>query len=69
MSEAIRLSIENVQSGRGGPFAALVVKGGTIIARGTNLVTGGVENNHSHGTCYWENKPFTPEERIREKTT
>jgi len=39
MREAIRLSIENVQSGRGGPFAALVVKGGTIIARGTNLVT------------------------------
>jgi guanine deaminase len=39
MREAIRLSIENVQSGRGGPFAALVVKDGTIIARGTNLVT------------------------------
>jgi len=39
MREAIRLSIENVQSGRGGPFAAIVVKDGTIIARGTNLVT------------------------------
>jgi tRNA(Arg) A34 adenosine deaminase TadA len=39
MRETIRLSIENVQSGRGGPFAALVVKEGKIIARGTNLVT------------------------------
>lgn len=39
MREAIRLSIENVQSGRGGPFAAIVVKDGTIIASGTNLVT------------------------------
>jgi guanine deaminase len=39
MREAIRLSMENVQSGRGGPFAALVVKNGEIIARGTNLVT------------------------------
>ena len=38
MREAIRLSIENVQSGKGGPFAAVVVKNGTIIARGTNLV-------------------------------
>jgi guanine deaminase len=39
MREAIRLSMENVQSGRGGPFAAIVVKDGKIIARGTNLVT------------------------------
>ena len=39
MREAIRLSIQNVQSGRGGPFAAIVVKNGRIIARGTNLVT------------------------------
>jgi len=39
MHEAIRLSIENVQSGRGGPFAAIVVKDGKIIASGTNLVT------------------------------
>jgi tRNA(Arg) A34 adenosine deaminase TadA len=38
MREAIRLSIENVQSGRGGPFAAVIVKDGKIIARGTNLV-------------------------------
>jgi len=39
MREAIRLSIENVQSGRGGPFAAVIVKDGKIIARGTNLVS------------------------------
>ena len=39
MSKAIELSIENVRLGRGGPFAALVVKDGKIIAQGTNLVT------------------------------
>ena len=39
MREAIRLSIENVRSGKGGPFAAIVVKNGKIIARGTNIVT------------------------------
>ena len=39
MREAIRLSIENVESGRGGPFGAVVVKDGVIIARGANEVT------------------------------
>jgi guanine deaminase len=39
MREAIRLSRENIQLGRGGPFATVIVKDGTIIARGTNLVT------------------------------
>src|SRR5260221_12955170 len=39
MRKAIELSIENVRSGKGGPFAALVVKDGEIIATGTNLVT------------------------------
>lgn len=39
MREAIRLSIENVESGRGGPFGAVVVKDGEIIARGVNKVT------------------------------
>jgi len=39
MREAIRLSIENVESGKGGPFGAVVVKGGIIIARGANEVT------------------------------
>jgi guanine deaminase len=39
MREAIRLSIENVKLGKGGPFAAVVVKDGKIISHGTNLVT------------------------------
>ena len=39
MREAIRLSVDNVDTGRGGPFGAVVVKDGVIIARGTNLVT------------------------------
>jgi guanine deaminase len=39
MSKAIAMSIENVTSGRGGPFAALVVKGEEIIASGLNQVT------------------------------
>ena len=39
MREAIRLSIENMQAGHGGPFGAVVVKGGEIIARGFNQVT------------------------------
>jgi len=39
MRKAIELSIENVRSGKGGPFAALVVKDGEIIATGTNRVT------------------------------
>ncbi len=39
MERAIALSLENVHSGRGGPFAAVVVKDGRIIAEGTNRVT------------------------------
>jgi len=39
MQEAIRLSIDNVLEGRGGPFGAIVVKDGKIIARGVNQVT------------------------------
>ena len=39
MREAIRLSIENVESGKGGPFAAVIVKDGGIIATGVNEVT------------------------------
>jgi guanine deaminase len=38
MAEAIRLAAENIHAG-GGPFAALVVHDGHIIARGTNRVT------------------------------
>jgi guanine deaminase len=39
MQRAIVLALENVQSGRGGPFGALVVKNGDVIAEATNSVT------------------------------
>lgn len=39
MREAIAMAQENVVSGAGGPFGALVVKDGEVIARGRNLVT------------------------------
>ena len=39
MRRAIALAMENVRSGRGGPFGALVVKDGSVIAKGTNRVT------------------------------
>jgi tRNA(Arg) A34 adenosine deaminase TadA len=39
MQEAIRNAVENVRSGRGGPFAAIVVKDRHVVATGTNLVT------------------------------
>mgnify|MGYP002001954100 FL=1 len=39
MHEAIRLSIGNVQSSNGGPFGAVIVKNGEIIATGVNEVT------------------------------
>jgi tRNA(Arg) A34 adenosine deaminase TadA len=39
LSEAIEMAVQNVTTGQGGPFAALVVDDGTIIGRGTNVVT------------------------------
>ena len=39
MREAIRLSIEMMRSGKGGPFGAVVVKGNKIVGRGSNQVT------------------------------
>ncbi len=39
MRRAIALALENVRSGRGGPFAALVAKDGRVIAEGANSVT------------------------------
>jgi guanine deaminase len=39
MARAIQLSIENVHSGRGGPFGAVIVQDGNIIAEGANQVT------------------------------
>jgi tRNA(Arg) A34 adenosine deaminase TadA len=38
MEKAIALATENVTSGRGGPFGALIVRDGKIVATGTNLV-------------------------------
>jgi guanine deaminase len=40
LRRAIRLAVENVQSGRGGPFGAVIVKDGLVIAEGANSVTG-----------------------------
>ncbi|WP_281252352.1 nucleoside deaminase [Granulicella rosea] len=39
MQQAIDLATENVLSGRGGPFGAVVVKDGKVVATGINLVT------------------------------
>src|SRR6185436_11585131 len=39
MLEAIRLSVANVEEGKGGPFGAVVVKDGIIIAHGAKEVT------------------------------
>lgn len=39
MARAIQLSIDNVHSGRGGPFGAVVVKDDAIVAEGANRVT------------------------------
>ena len=39
MARALALSLENVRSGRGGPFGAVVVKDGVVIAEGVNCVT------------------------------
>ncbi|MBI3663952.1 MAG: nucleoside deaminase [Acidobacteria bacterium] len=39
MQRAIALAMDNVRSGRGGPFGAVVVKDGAIIAEGANCVT------------------------------
>jgi len=39
MARAIQISLENVQSGSGGPFGAVIVRDGSIIAEGVNSVT------------------------------
>ena len=39
MEQTISLAMENIRTGRGGPFAALVVKDGAVLASGTNQVT------------------------------
>ncbi len=42
MREAIALSLDNIEHD-GGPFGAVIVKNGKIIARGTNRVTASVD--------------------------
>jgi guanine deaminase len=39
MARAIHLAVENVRSGRGGPFGAIIVRGGDILSEGVNCVT------------------------------
>ena len=39
MREAIRLSIQMMRRGQGGPFGAIVVRGNRIVGRGCNRVT------------------------------
>jgi len=39
MRRAIALALENVRTARGGPFAALVAKHGSVIGEGANSVT------------------------------
>jgi pyrimidine deaminase RibD-like protein len=39
MRQAIQLAIDNVRSGRGGPFAAIIARDAVILSTGTNVVT------------------------------
>lgn len=39
MARAIQLSLENVQTGQGGPFGAVIVRNGVLISEGVNRVT------------------------------
>jgi tRNA(Arg) A34 adenosine deaminase TadA len=39
MREAIRLSLDGVRTGRGGPFGCVVVRDGKVVGRGSNQVT------------------------------
>jgi len=39
LKQALDLAVHNVESGQGGPFAALIVRADSVIAEGTNQVT------------------------------
>jgi len=45
MARAIQLSLDNVLSGQGGPFGAVIVKDSKIIAEGVNRVT--IDNDNT----------------------
>lgn len=49
MTRAIQLSLDNVLSGQGGPFGAVIVKDGNLIAEGVNQVT-----SHNDPTAHAE---------------
>jgi tRNA(Arg) A34 adenosine deaminase TadA len=40
MQEAVRLAVETMRAGQGGPFGAVIVKAGQIVGRGANQVLG-----------------------------
>ena len=48
LRRAIVLAIQNVESGGGGPFAAVVVRDGNIVGEGVNTVTGTLDPT-AHG--------------------
>lgn len=39
MKQAIKLAVQNVENGTGGPFGAIIIKDNALLASGTNLVT------------------------------
>jgi len=43
LRRSIQVAVENVRLGRGGPFGAVVARGGTIVAEGMNLVTSSLD--------------------------
>lgn len=43
LRRAIELAVENVRQGRGGPFGAVIARGGHIIAEGANQVTSALD--------------------------
>ena len=43
MQRAIALATENVRSNSGGPFGAVIVKGGEIVSEGVNTVTATID--------------------------
>jgi len=49
MREAIRLSIQMMRRGKGGPFGAVVVRHGKVVGRGSNQVT-----SHNDPTAHAE---------------